>query len=455
MARSDVLVTADWAEEQSRRRRTSSSSRSTRTPPPTTSGHIAGAVKLDWKTDLQDQVRRDFVNKEQFEKLLSERGHRQRRHRRPLRRQQQLVRRLRVLVLQALRPRRRQAARRRPQEVGARRPRADRPTLPSRAATSLHRARSRTPRIRAFRDEVVAAIGAKNLVDVRSPDEFAGRLLAPAHLPQEQAQRAGPHPDRRQRAVEQGGQRGRHLQVRRRAREALRRGRPGRRARTPSPTAGSVSARRTPGSCCRSCSASRTSRTTTAVGPSTAPWSASRSSWEVDMCSAPKQGLTLPASVDLEKETVITGRVVDGAGQAGRRRVRAPARLHPTSSPPRSSRRPPVTSGSSPRPARGRCARCPRGQRRRQRGTVRRGHPRGRRQGRLTTSAAADVPTRLGSPAQLSTAAVPGVGTSRLAARGAVLRDHARRGRRGHHVVRAVRAVPAHHRRVREAFRGS
>src|SRR6202011_1250806 len=32
--------------------------------------------------------------------------------------------------------------------------------------------------------------------------------------------------------------------------------------------------------------------------------------------SAPKQGLTLPAGVDLEKETVITGRVVDGSGQA-------------------------------------------------------------------------------------------------------------------------------------------
>jgi hypothetical protein len=31
------------------------------------------------------------------------------------------------------------------------------------------------------------------------------------------------------------------------------------------------------------------------------------------MCSAPKQGLTLPAGVDLEKETVITGRVVGGA----------------------------------------------------------------------------------------------------------------------------------------------
>ena len=41
------------------------------------------------------------------------------------------------------------------------------------------------------RDEVIAAIGEKNLVDVRSPDEFSGKILAPAHLPQEQSQRAG------------------------------------------------------------------------------------------------------------------------------------------------------------------------------------------------------------------------------------------------------------------------
>ncbi|HEX7321626.1 MAG TPA: DUF1416 domain-containing protein [Mycobacterium sp.] len=33
------------------------------------------------------------------------------------------------------------------------------------------------------------------------------------------------------------------------------------------------------------------------------------------MCSGPKQGQVLPANVDLEKETVITGRVVDGSGQ--------------------------------------------------------------------------------------------------------------------------------------------
>ena len=37
-------------------------------------GHIRGAIKLDWTTDLQDQVRRDFVNKQQFEALLSDRG---------------------------------------------------------------------------------------------------------------------------------------------------------------------------------------------------------------------------------------------------------------------------------------------------------------------------------------------------------------------------------------------
>ena len=83
--------------------------------------------------------------------------------------------------------------------------------------------------IRAFRDEVVAAIGAKNLVDVRSPDEYAGRLLAPAHLPQEQAQRAGHIPTALSRAVVQGGQRGRHVQVRRRPAHALRRGGPRRR----------------------------------------------------------------------------------------------------------------------------------------------------------------------------------------------------------------------------------
>ena len=65
----------------------------------------------------------------------------------------------------------------------------------NRPATS-YTAKTPDNTIRAFRDEVIAAIGAKNLVDVRSPDEFSGKILAPAHLPQEQSQRPGISPVR-------------------------------------------------------------------------------------------------------------------------------------------------------------------------------------------------------------------------------------------------------------------
>jgi thiosulfate/3-mercaptopyruvate sulfurtransferase len=52
---------------------------------------------------------------------------------------------------------------------------------------------STRPELRTFRDDVLAAIGDSNatLVDVRSPEEFRGELAAPAHLPQERAQRKG------------------------------------------------------------------------------------------------------------------------------------------------------------------------------------------------------------------------------------------------------------------------
>jgi thiosulfate/3-mercaptopyruvate sulfurtransferase len=52
-------------------------------------------------------------------------------------------------------------------------------------------AKERDNSIRAFRDEVISAIGAKNIVDVRSPAEFSGELSAPAHLPQEGGQIKG------------------------------------------------------------------------------------------------------------------------------------------------------------------------------------------------------------------------------------------------------------------------
>jgi thiosulfate/3-mercaptopyruvate sulfurtransferase len=47
--------------------------------------------------------------------------------------------------------------------------------------------------IRAYRDEVLAAVrgGDTALVDVRSAEEYRGELAAPAHLPQERAQRKG------------------------------------------------------------------------------------------------------------------------------------------------------------------------------------------------------------------------------------------------------------------------
>jgi len=68
--------------------------------------------------------------------------------------------------------------------------------VPQRPRTS-YTATEQDASLRALRDEVIAAIGKRNLVDVRSPDEFTGRLLAPAHLPQEQAQRAGHIPTAR------------------------------------------------------------------------------------------------------------------------------------------------------------------------------------------------------------------------------------------------------------------
>src|SRR5436190_9367160 len=73
MSRSDVLVDADWAEAHIGNpgvvivevdEDTSAYDK----------GHIPTAIKIDWKKDLQDPVRRDFVDKTGFEALLSERG---------------------------------------------------------------------------------------------------------------------------------------------------------------------------------------------------------------------------------------------------------------------------------------------------------------------------------------------------------------------------------------------
>jgi len=188
MSRADVLVSADWAEQNLGQpgivfvevdEDTSAYDK----------GHIAGAVKLDWKTELQDPVRRDFVDKAGFEKLLSSKGistddtvvlyggnnnwfaayaywyfklygHRN------------------VKLLDGGRKKWELDSRPLTEQKTQREP-------------TQYTAQDQDTSIRAFRDEVVAAIGNKNLIDVRSPDEFAGRLFAPAHLPQEASQRAG------------------------------------------------------------------------------------------------------------------------------------------------------------------------------------------------------------------------------------------------------------------------
>jgi thiosulfate/3-mercaptopyruvate sulfurtransferase len=188
MSRSDVLVDADWVaghlgdpgvvivevDED-----TSAYDK----------GHIAGAVKLDWKKDLQDPVRRDFVDREGFGRLLSERGISD----------DDMV----ILYggnnnwfaayaywyfkLYGHQNVRLLDGGRKKWELDSRDMVAE---VPHRAPTS-YQAQEQDTSLRAFRDDVIGAIGVLNLVDVRSPDEFSGRLLAPAHLPQEQAQRAG------------------------------------------------------------------------------------------------------------------------------------------------------------------------------------------------------------------------------------------------------------------------
>jgi thiosulfate/3-mercaptopyruvate sulfurtransferase len=146
-------------------------------------------VKLDWKTELQDPVRRDFVDQAGFEKLLSAKG---------------IANSDTVILyggnnnwfaayaywyfkLYGHGPVKLLDGGRKKWELDGRPLVSD----PAKRDETSYLAKEQDTTIRAFRDEVVASINAKNLVDVRSPDEFSGKLLAPAHLPQEQAQRAG------------------------------------------------------------------------------------------------------------------------------------------------------------------------------------------------------------------------------------------------------------------------
>ena len=188
MSRNDVLVTAEWAELNL----DSPNVVFVEVDEETTAydgGHIEGAVKLDWRKDLQDPVRRDFVNQDQFSELLSDRG----------------IANDDTVILYGGNNNWFAAyaywyfklyGHEKVKLLDGGRKKWELDGRPLTAETISHpiteyNAKAPNRSIRAFRDEVLAAIGNKNLVDVRSPDEFSGRILAPAHLPQEQAQRAG------------------------------------------------------------------------------------------------------------------------------------------------------------------------------------------------------------------------------------------------------------------------
>ncbi len=161
-------------------------------------GHVPGAVKLDWHTDLQDSVRRDYIGRQRFEELCRERG----------------ISNDTTVVLYGDKNnwwatyalwvfhlfghtntkimdggRVKWIAENRPMT-------RDVPTFPP----TEYKANERNDKaIRAFRDEVFALLdgdtgtlkGNTALVDVRSNPEFTGEMLHMVNYPQEGAQRGG------------------------------------------------------------------------------------------------------------------------------------------------------------------------------------------------------------------------------------------------------------------------
>jgi thiosulfate/3-mercaptopyruvate sulfurtransferase len=154
-------------------------------------GHIPGAINLDWHTDLQNQVERDFLDKAGFEALLSKNGigndttvvfygdrnnwyatytywlfkyfgHRDAR------------------VMNGGRAK---------WEAEGRPMSRDVPTYPA----TTYTAQEPDERIRAYRDDVLKQVksGAPALVDVRSVPEYTGEVLHMAGYAQEGAQRGG------------------------------------------------------------------------------------------------------------------------------------------------------------------------------------------------------------------------------------------------------------------------
>ena len=154
-------------------------------------GHIAGAVGWNWQSQLQQPVQRDLATKEEIEQLLGSSG----------------IGNDTTVILYGDNNNwfaawafwqlkyyghadvRLMNGGRVKWEAEGRPMTTEAPSVSSVAYTASEGDQS----IRAYRDQVLALVsaGSISLVDVRSPAEFSGELLAPANLPQEGSQRGG------------------------------------------------------------------------------------------------------------------------------------------------------------------------------------------------------------------------------------------------------------------------
>jgi len=185
-----VLVTTDWLAEQASDPNVVVAEVD-ENPDVYDEGHIPGALKLHWKEDLQDPVERDLVEKEEFERLMGSLG---------IGNDTTLVvygdknnwfaayaywylkiyghKDVRIL----------DGGRQKWIDEGR-----ELTTDVPQATAATYAAKDRDETIRAYRDAVRATIGSSDdaLVDVRSPQEYAGDLIAPPGYEQEGAQRGG------------------------------------------------------------------------------------------------------------------------------------------------------------------------------------------------------------------------------------------------------------------------
>ena len=163
-------------------------------------GHIEGAVKLHWRDDLQDELVRDVVSKEAVRAVDGRPRDRERHVRRALRRQEQLVRGVRLLVPQALRARGRAVARRRPPEVDRGGPRPDDRASFAAAVSYAAGDRDESIRVRARRGARRPRVGEDRARRRAQPTGVLGRADGAARIRAGGRVADGAHPRARSRS---------------------------------------------------------------------------------------------------------------------------------------------------------------------------------------------------------------------------------------------------------------